>query len=484
MTRRGFLTAAGAAGVAGLAGCLAVPPPTPEGPPNIILMMADDLGWGDVAYNGNETVHTPYLDALSREGIRFDRFYASSPVCSPTRGSCLTGRHPYRYGIRFAMDGHLPAEEVTLAELLQRHGYLTGHFGKWHLGTLDASGKERGRWGGWEGEAGLAAYSPPWENGFDVCFSTESKVPTWNPGVTPPREHGGVSDELTPGEPYGTYYWTGPGQTAADNLDGDDSRVIMDRVLPFLKQAVDAARPFLAVIWFHTPHLPIVSGEPYLRRYRKLPGLAPHYFGAITAMDEQVGRLRAALSGLGADRKTMLWFASDNGPEGARQSPDRNGSAGPFRGRKRSLYEGGVRVPGLLVWPEKVPLPVATRIPASTLDYFPTIADALGVPVTSGPMDGVSLMPLIEGGRMAHRGKPIGFETPGQIAMSDDRWKIIAKTDAAGAAGTFELYDLLSDPGEAHDLAAREPAIVARMAAQLEAWRVERSAARAAIPAA
>jgi arylsulfatase A-like enzyme len=224
------------------------------------------------------------------------------------------------------------------------------------------------------------------------------------------------------------------------------------------------------VIWFHTPHLPIVAGEEYRAMYKNLPGLGPDYFGAITAMDEQIGRLHAALRVLGVDRKTMLWFASDNGPEGPEQSDERNGSAGPFRGRKRSLYEGGVRVPAFLVWPEKVPLPVATDIPASTLDYAPTTAEALGVPL-AGEIDGVSLMPLIEGGRMAGRNKAIGFETPGHVALSDDRWKIVSKTDDDGNPMGFELYDLLADPGETTDLAAQEPSVVESMAERLAAWR-------------
>ena len=467
MNRRQFAALLGGAGAA------CAPAPEINARPNIVLVMADDLGWGDVAYNGNPVVHTPHLDQASQEGIRFDRFYASSPVCSPTRGSCLTGRHPYRYGIHFAMDGHLRRDEITLAEALKPLGYRTGHFGKWHLGTLDRTGKEQGRWGGWAGEEGEENYLPPWEAGFDVCFSTESKVPTWNPMVTPAREHGGVSAELTPGEPYGTYYWTGEGEVATDNLEGDDSRVIMDRATAFIEESVRAGEPFLAVVWFHTPHLPIVAGPEYAARYADEPGLGPHYFGAIAAMDEQVGRLRSRLRGLDADRDTMLWFASDNGPEGPAQSAERNGSAGPFRGRKRSLYEGGVRVPAWLVWPERVPLPVATRLPCSTLDYYPTILDALGYRAEGQPepVDGVSLLPLIDGGRMAERPRPIGFETPGQIALSDNRYKLFAKTDKAGKPLQWELYDLLEDPAETHNLASQEPVRVAAMAALLADWR-------------
>jgi arylsulfatase A-like enzyme len=142
--------------------------------PNVILIMCDDLGWGDVGFNGNKTIRTPHLDAMAKAGLKFNRFYAAAPVCSPTRGSCVTGRHPYRYGIPFANSGHMKPEELTLAELLKKQGYTTGHFGKWHLGTLTKTVKDANR----GGPRGAKHFSPPQANGFDVCFSTESKVPT------------------------------------------------------------------------------------------------------------------------------------------------------------------------------------------------------------------------------------------------------------------------------------------------------------------
>ena len=186
----------------------------PPGRPNVILVMTDDQGWGDTGYNGHPTLKTPHLDRMAGQGLRFDRFYSGAPVCSPTRGSCLTGRHPYRYGITFANAGHLKKEEITLAEALKVLGYTTGHFGKWHLGTLTTQVRESNR----GGPGSERIYSPPWENGFDTCFSTEAKVPTWDPMKAPGA-----------GRPYGTHYWTGPGKRETENLDGDDSRVIMDR---------------------------------------------------------------------------------------------------------------------------------------------------------------------------------------------------------------------------------------------------------------
>jgi len=413
--------------------------------PNIILCMTDDQGWGDTGYNGHAVLKTPNLDRMSREGVRFDRFYSGAPVCSPTRGSCLTGRHPYRYGVFFANEGHMGPEEITLAEVLKSRGYATGHFGKWHLGTMSRSMKD-GRRGGQQNQH----YSPPWDNGFEVCFSTEQAVPTWDPMRN---------------QPIPTRYWMAEGQAATENLEGDDSRVIMDRVIPFIQGAAKADKPFLAVVWFHSPHEEVRGGGKYLEMYKNQPEKKRHYYACLTAMDEQVGRLRRELCEAGIENNTMLWFCSDNGPEHA-TGP---GSAGPFRGRKRSLYEGGVRVPGLLVWPEKVQAPRVVTMPCSTSDYFPTILDVLGYRLPESetrPYDGISLLPLLEG-TMAERPRPLAFESAKQVSLTDNRYKIYS----SDSGQTYELYDLVEDPSERTDLSAREPEVLARMRTTLEAWR-------------
>jgi arylsulfatase A-like enzyme/peroxiredoxin len=419
--------------------------------PNIILCMADDLGWGDTGYSGHPVLKTPHLDQMACEGIRFERFYSGAPVCSPTRGSCLTGRHPYRYGIPTANAGHMKKQEITLAEVLKEQGYITGHFGKWHLGTLTTKIKDANR-----GKPGDAShYSPPWKNGFDVCFATESKVPTWDPMKSPNSD-----------KPYGTYYWDGPEHRVTDNLEGDDSRIIMDRVVPFVQNAVADDTPFFTVIWFHTPHLPVVAGPKHLAMYEGHPGA--HYLGCITAMDEQVGRLRQELKRLGADHNTLLWFCSDNGPEGGKAT-DKNGSAKHLRGRKRSLYEGGVRVPGLLVWPQQVKKSRVVAMPCSTSDYFLTVLDVLGYSMpeaTARPYDGISLLPLIAG-TQTKRQRPIGFESRKQVSLVDNRYKIYSKNGGK----TFELYDLLLDEGEKNNIAEQQPDVLAGMVKTLAAWR-------------
>ena len=426
--------------------------------------MSDDQGWGDVGYNGHPYVKTPNLDAMSRAGIRFDRFYSGAPVCSPTRGSALTGRHPYRYGIYFANVGHIKKQEVTLAEALKTQGYATGHFGKWHLGTL-TNDIDDGRRGGRQKEH----YSPPWENGFDECFATEQAVPTWDPMKN---------------QSFRTKYWTGPGKYAKDNLDGDDSRVIMDRAIPFLRQAVDEDKPFFAVIWFHAPHGPVRGGPRYKKMYSEFSEGEKHFYGCITALDEQVGRLRKELRDLGVANNTMLWYTSDNGPEGKVHYQDTyRGSTNGLRGRKRSLFEGGIRVPGILEWPARVEAARATDIPCSTSDYFPTVLAALGFEVKGRPepIDGINLMPLIEG-MMKERPQPIAFQTPDggeqgksqrlgspDHALIGNRYKFLSYLDDARSSEDM-LFDVVIDRGERDNLVAARPELARSMKETLKTW--------------
>jgi arylsulfatase A-like enzyme len=425
--------------------------------PNIILCMADDLGWGDTGFNGNNIIKTPNLDNMAEAGMRFTRFYSGAPVCSPTRGSCLTGRHPYRYGIFSANVGHLPKEEVTLAEALKTLGYTTGHFGKWHLGTLlpDYSGKGPRR-------NPEENYMTPAMSGFDEWFSTEYAVATWDP-YDPDFFHGKKKDYDAR-----ALYWHN-GNNITEGLEGDDSKIIMDKAVPFIRKAAKNKKPFLAVIWFHAPHAPVVAGPKYRQMYPQYTLDQQHYYGCITALDEQMGRLRTLLRQLEIADSTMLWFCSDNGPEGKDGQTGRfRGSAGPFRGRKRSLLEGGVRVPALLEWPARIKPGRQTDIPCSTSDYFPTIMDILGFSIKGRPepLDGVSLLPLING-RMQKRPRPIGFQSAGRLSLTDNRYKIYSNDKGR----TFKLFDLIEDPAEKNDLAAEKPRILNSMKKTLIQWR-------------
>lgn len=423
--------------------------------PNIVLVMSDDLGWGDVGFNGNPFIKTPELDLMASKSIQFTRFYSASAVCSPTRGSCLTGRNAERYGIHFANVGSLAAKEITLAEVLKQEGYLTGHFGKWHLGTLSKTIRD-GHRGGKEKE--IAHYSPPWENGFDTCFSTEQAVPTWNP----------MKEQTIK-----TKYWVGEGKFATENLEGDDSRVIMDRALSFIEYAVTKRSPFLSVIWFHTPHTPVVAGPQYLDIYPGFDENRQHYFGCITAMDEQIGRLRRELERLGTAENTIIFFASDNGPAGEgggilqHAGQRQQGSAGLFRGRKGSLYEGGIRVPALMEWPARLKIHRKLDIPTSTNDYFPTILSLLGYKPKGNkhPLDGINILELIEQD-YPKRLEPIGFRLYKQRAYIDGQYKIYSSDDGMH----FELYDLLNDPYETSDIASSQSDRVNAMKKALETW--------------
>ncbi|MDF9799342.1 arylsulfatase A-like enzyme [Catalinimonas alkaloidigena] len=433
--------------------------------PNIILLMADDQGWGDVGYNGHPHLKTPNLDAMAANGAVFERFYAASAVCSPTRGSIMTGRHPLRYGICNANCGHIKAEEITLGEMLKEQGYTTGHFGKWHLGTLTRDTVEANRGGRpkFDGD-----YAPPWEHGFDRSFVTESKVPTWNPMVTPPRSSGDVNGRLVEGEHFNTFYWTGPGQIANENLGGDDSRVIMDRVIPFIESAVEKEQPFLSIVWFHTPHLPVLTGDEFRKPYAHLSEDQQHYYGVLTALDEQLGRLRKKLKDLGVADNTILFYTSDNGPEGRSVEGRTQGLTNGLRGRKRSLHEGGIRVPGIMEWPGKVKPGTQVETPCFSSDYFPTIAQILGVDIAENerPYDGEDILPYVMGEKK-QRELPLAFEYLAQAALIGDEYKIYSKDKGEN----FELYNIQKDPAEQNDLAEKHPDKLKEMTEYWRKWK-------------
>ncbi|WDQ14886.1 sulfatase family protein [Rhodopirellula sp. P2] len=442
-----------------------------DNPPNIILCMSDDQGWGDTGYNGHPHLKTPHLDQMAKEGVTFTRFYAAAAMCSPTRASCYTGRNPYRFGVTFAMKGMLEPTEIPITTVLKEHGYTTGHFGKWHLGTLSKTIGDQKRWGTFA-EQPERYHCPPWERDVDVCFVTESKVPTWNPLIDPGpinRRPSSANETKQPSpqdQPYGNDYFTGPNQTAKENTHGDDSRVLMDRAIPFIRDAARKQQPFFAAVWFHTPHSPVVGGPEYRRMYREHPEPTQHYYACLTAMDEQLGRLRAELQALGVADNTMLFFCSDNGP--ARQgSPRHVGSAKDLKGFKLSINEGGIRVPGLLVWPDKVKSARTVHAPCITSDYFPTILDALEIELPADrTYDGTSLLPFVTGQQQI-RQKPLGFlNRDGKEAVwMEQRYKLIS------TAKGDKLYDIIEDPSESTDLANQQADVVKRMQAELSHWK-------------
>jgi len=450
--RTGLVTVAAAGLWPGLAAATATGAPRrSDARPNIILAMTDDQGWGDVGYNDNADIRTPTLDEMASKGLRFNRFYAAAPVCSPTRGSCMTGRHPNRYGI-FSWGYDLPLEEITLAEALKPAGYATGHFGKWHLGGVPEPPSKQGRTN--RGKREFARPPHPGNQGFDEWFSYFNFF------------------DLNPGYFYHNGEAVGP-------LEGDGSDITVDRALGWIRKVVGEKRPFFAVVWFGNPHGPHQALEKDKAPYKRLSEQLQNYNGEITGVDRAMATLRKGLKDLGVQENTMLWFTSDNGGTG----PANNGG---LRGKKGSLWEGGIRVPGILEWPARVTRPFATQVPASTSDYYPTILDLVGVEVPNQvqPIDGASLAALIDG-KMAARPSPIAFEVRGgktsvqSAALVDNRYKIHKSGGAKGKAGGLALYDLAEDPAETKDIASEKPDVAAKMKTQLEAWQksVERSLA-------
>jgi arylsulfatase A-like enzyme len=428
--------------------------------PNIILAMADDMGWGDPGYNSRIVtfadgsphpdqgwISTPTMDAMAANGLRFDRFYSASAVCSPTRASCLTGRNPFRVGVPDANSGRLGFDETPLSEVLSAAGYTCGHFGKWHLGSMTTLRSDSNRGGN------ASVYSAPWHHGYDVCFATESKVPTYHPYRKPNNSLAlpiGFSDPNF----YGTRYWTMPAtwnQTSGEGVvvpvevvnnatDGDDSKLLVDQAISFIGDAVNQSEPFFAVLWFHTPHKPMVDPDG-------VSGLdsSDALKDSIEDMDTALGRLRDELTRLGVRDNTMLWLTSDNGPENGDDSPNevstsRSIRSGRFLQRKRSLYDGGLRVPGILEWPDVVTTGAVSAIPAVTSDYYPTILDYLQLSVPDQkPLDGVSLRPVIEGTATA-RSTPIGFKYGANRSWLNQRYKLI------DTGSGWELYDMEEIP--------------------------------------
>ena len=415
--------------------------------PNIILIMADDLGYGDVGFNGNKIIKTPAMDKMAASGMTFSNFYAGGPVCSPTRGTVLTGRHYFRYGIFSANIGHLPTAEITLPELLKEQGYATGHFGKWHIGTLSKELSSKG-----ESRKPELNYSIPAHHSYDESFVTESSVATWT-------KEGSTGSSKNP------YYYNGV--VEKENLSGDDSRVMMDRVIPFIEKATKEKKPFLSVIWFHAPHEPVKAGPEYKKMYSQYSEGKQEYYGCITAMDDQIGRLQKKLEALNIDDNTIIWFCSDNGPEGKQESDKNPGATGGLRGRKRSLYAGGVGVPAYVVWPKKVKPGTATNYTSGTLDYLPTIVDALDLKMPDNrAIDGTSLLPMLEG-KETSRSKPMPFMHRGKAVWIQGDLKYMTHGKKVA-----EIYNLRTDRFEETNVIAQYKEEALAMEKHIMEWNL------------
>jgi len=444
--------------------------------PNIVLIMTDDQGWGETGYYGHPYLKTPVLDEMARNGLRFDRFYAAAPVCSPTRASVMTGRNPNRSGT-FWFNYSLRPEEITLPQILQKAGYRTGHFGKWHLGAVKQESPVN------PGRLGYEEYLAH-DNFFemDPVFSRNGMEP----------------------QPF----------------KGESSEILADEALDFIRRVHAGGQPFFTTIWFGSPHGPWQALDKDLALYQAVasPKLRAR-LGEITALDRAIGTLRKGLRELGVADNTLIWFNSDNGIP--REFIDKDGSDskglnGHLRGPKASLYEGGLRVPAIIEWPAGIRKPRSTSLPAVTSDIFPTLLDILGLQsfCANRPLDGISLRPLIEGRAMESRPKPIGFWNyprdgeekngdwidpdlqMGTIKTGNDKLiqflnyqHPVADTGRFGGEAVWldgcyklilrrggrvtHLFNLEENPAEdeSADLSAAFPERVERMRAELDAWR-------------
>lgn len=462
-------------------------------PPNIILMMGDDHGWEETGYNGHPHVKTPVLDEMAATGLKFERFYAAHPSCSPTRASFLTGRHPNRMGT-FAPGWSFRPEENTSAHVLRKAGYHCAHLGKWHVGAVK---KE----------------SPvsPLAMGFHECLSHDNFF-EMNPFLS---RNGGPPERF----------------------QGESSEILIREAIASIGRAQKQGKPFFQVIWFGSPHEPYSGLPEDLALYDDLPGkymkkvkLTSNETGAgttraqgevlreryaeITAMDRAIGVLRKHLADNGLRENTLLFYCGDNGT-----SPD--AALGfPHRGVKAEVYEGGVLVPGLIEWPARLPKPVSSTFRASTSDLLPTIAALTEQRLPERPMDGIDLTPVLDG-TLTTRPTPLFFwafntradakanrepyiepklqegTTPlvkkmgtkatrdftnfkhptlseqdhlGARSIIEGDHKLIIHEQKDGAA-KIELFDLKADPAEKTNLASQQPEIVKKLQTQLRQWQ-------------
>jgi arylsulfatase A len=400
-----FLAACGGGGDSGPGPATPTPSPTPARAPNIVLILADDLGWGDLAVQGGG-LPTPRLDALAASGTRLTSFYVASPVCSPSRAALLTGRWPPRTGVTWVQEPPQPLrpEEWTLAEALQAAGYATAMFGKWHLGAA------------------------PWEM---------------------PTRHGFAT------------YWGLPHDTAAQFFDGETpferlgleqlSTLCLERARAFIR--TNAGRPFFLALTPRLTHLPSWP-DP---QFAGASG-AGLYGDTLLELDWYVGQVVDEIQAAGLTNDTVIVFVSDNGPVGEGEG---GGSAGPFTGRKQGVGEAGIRVPAIVSWPGRVRARVVDE-PASTVDLFPTLlAMAGGAVPADRTLDGQDIGPLLTGSvdSLAARGLVFWvYDAP--AAVREGKWKYVRQPVA--------LYDLLADPAEAADVSAQNSDVVARLEARAQ----------------
>ena len=406
-------------------------------PPNVVLFLADDLGWGELGVQGGKDIPTPNIDSLARDGVRCTDGYVTAPLCAPTRAGLLTGRYGQRFGFEHnpgppavaAPDFGLPEDQPTLAERFREAGTATGLFGKWHLGYREEARPTRRGFEEFVGFlAGAHAYLPRSTSAVPLLRGTEAFEP---------------AEYLT-------------------DLFAREAAEFIGR---------HRARPFFLYLPFNAVHAPLQAPEARLERFASLADPRRQTFAAmLAAMDDAVGRVLAKLREEGLEERTLVFFLSDNGgPTGRTTS-----SNGPLRGAKGQVYEGGIRVPYLVRWKGTLPAGGVFRRPVSSLDVAATALAAAGLATEGGAsLDGVDLLPFLTRERSDDPHPALFWRMGPQSAARVGDWKLVVR-----GGGEAQLFDLASDIGENVDLAARDPERLAELRRAYDAWNAENVPAR------
>lgn len=429
------------------------PPAAPK--PNIVILLCDDLGYGDLGCYGHSTIKTPHLDKMAQEGILLTQCYSAAPVCSSSRAGMITGKNPYRVGVPDWIPHDsgifLDPKEPSLARSLKQAGYHTALIGKWHLNSrMDGT------------EPTPEAY------GFDYwCASQNNASPS----------HHNPDNMVRNGSPVGLQ-------------EGYSSALLMDEAIDWIDSTKE---PFFLMVTFHAPHEPVAAPEEYTSQYPLAPGdpetTKPIYYGAVAMIDAEVGRLMATLKQKGLADNTLVFFTSDNGPETLRRyktAVHSHGSPGKLRGMKLHTYEGGYRVPGIVYWPKGIKQPgTESSQPVCNVDLLPTVCALAGVPLpANASADGTNIAPLFAGDEIT-RPEPLYWQydralnKPYTAAMLvDGQYKIVAEPSFQ----KVEVYDLKADPMEEHDLASTQPELTQRLTKEIAARYREINGDRPPLP--
>lgn len=429
--------------------CAAEPASQPARP-NVILIVTDDQGAADAGCYASKDLLTPNMDALASRGVRFTQFYSAAPVCSPSRAGLLTGRYPLRAGLIGNASsspkgkGAMPGEQITLAEMFKAAGYATAHVGKWHLGfTPDTM---------------------PNAQGFDYSFG----------------HMGGCIDNYSH-----FFYWQGPNR---HDLFRNGVEVhypgryfpdlMVDEASQFLEQ--NRSRPFFLYFALNMPHYPYQGEAKWLERYKDLPSPRNLYAAFLSSCDERIGALMKKVEDLGLREGTIVVFQSDNGHSVEERAHFGGGSAGQYRGEKFSLFEGGIRLPGIISWPGHLPQGEVRGQMVHSCDWMPTLGELCGVKLLSPDIDGKTIVPVI---RSADAPSPhdvlhwhVGGAKQAQWAVRQGDWKLIGNVRCTGdselAAADRQLFlvNLAQDISEKNNLARQHPDVVQRLRKLHEDW--------------